>query len=126
MAGERHFEAETQAEKGLSERRSLEDGRRIYSAYAAATVARSRKVWVRRIWLMVILLAFAKGLATYQKVVAANYMAHREVYGALRQVLLGEASNGFVVADLACGTAPGSAAALAGSKVARYIGIDIS
>jgi hypothetical protein len=31
---------------------------------------------------------FAKGLATYQKVVAANYMAHNEVYGLLRQVLL--------------------------------------
>lgn len=69
---------------------------------------------------------FAKGLGTYQKVVAANYMAHREVYGVLRQVLLDEASNGFVFADLACGTAPGSAAALAGSNVARYIGIDIS
>ncbi|SDA80284.1 class I SAM-dependent methyltransferase [Mesorhizobium qingshengii] len=81
---------------------------------------------------------FEKGLATYQKVVAANYMAHWEVYETLRQVLLDEASDGFVFADLACGTAPGSAAALAcgtapgsaaalaGSNVARYIGIDIS
>lgn len=69
---------------------------------------------------------FAKGLATYQKVVAANYMAHREVYEMLRQVLLDEASDGFVFADLACGSAPGSAAALAGSNVARYVGIDIS
>lgn len=69
---------------------------------------------------------FAKGLATYQKVVAANYMAHRQVYEMLRQVLLDEASDGFVFADLACGTAPGSAAALAGSNVARYVGIDIS
>jgi SAM-dependent methyltransferase len=69
---------------------------------------------------------FAKGLATYQKVVAANYMAHEQVYNALHKVLLNEAKDGFVFADLACGTAPLSAAALAGTGVARYIGIDIS
>lgn len=69
---------------------------------------------------------FAKGLATYQKVVSANYMAHGEVYETLRRVLLDEVSDGFVFADLACGTAPGSAAALGGSKVTRYIGVDIS
>ncbi|MBA1140677.1 class I SAM-dependent methyltransferase [Mesorhizobium neociceri] len=69
---------------------------------------------------------FAKGLATYQKVVAANYMAHREVHDMLRRVLLDEAADGFVFADLACGTAPRSAAALAGSNVSRYVGIDIS
>jgi SAM-dependent methyltransferase len=69
---------------------------------------------------------FAKGLATYQKVVAANYMAHREVYDTLRRVLIDEAQDGFVFADLACGTAPRSAAALADSNVSRYVGIDIS
>lgn len=69
---------------------------------------------------------FADGLATYQKVVSANYMAHREVYGTLRRVLLEENLDGFVFADLACGTATGSAAALAGSKVTSYIGVDIS
>jgi ubiquinone/menaquinone biosynthesis C-methylase UbiE len=69
---------------------------------------------------------FAKGLATYQKVVAANYMAHEQVYSVLHEVLLREAKDGFVFADLACGTAPFSAVALAGARVARYIGIDIS
>lgn len=69
---------------------------------------------------------FAKGLATYEKVVAANYMAHREVYGLLHDVLLNEAPNGFVFADLGCGTAMGSAKALAGTPVGRYIGVDIS
>lgn len=69
---------------------------------------------------------FAKGLATYQKVVAANYMAHKEVYGLPRQVLLDDAPEGFVFADLACGTASGSATALIGTGVARYVGIDIS
>jgi SAM-dependent methyltransferase len=69
---------------------------------------------------------FAKGLATYQKVVAANYMAREQVGSLLHKVLLNEAKDGFVFADLACGTAPLSAPALAGTGVARYIGIDIS
>jgi ubiquinone/menaquinone biosynthesis C-methylase UbiE len=69
---------------------------------------------------------FAKGLATYQKVVAANYLAHQQAYHMLREVLLNEAKRGFVFVDLACGAAPYSAAALAGTGVARYVGIDIS
>jgi hypothetical protein len=55
---------------------------------------------------------FAKGLATYRKVEAANYMAHREVYGLLHEVLVSQAPDAFVFADLGCGTATGSAGAL--------------
>jgi SAM-dependent methyltransferase len=69
---------------------------------------------------------FAKGLATYRKVIAANYMAHEQVHNLLHEILLSEAKDGFVFADLACGTAPFSAAALSGTHVSRYIGIDIS
>jgi SAM-dependent methyltransferase len=69
---------------------------------------------------------FAKGLATYQKVVRLNYMAHKEVYGILRQVLVTEASDQFVFLDIACSTATASAEALRGTNVGRYIGIDIS
>jgi len=69
---------------------------------------------------------FAKGLATYQKVVALNYMAHREVYGLLHQVLAAEAPDQFVFADLACGPAMTSAEALRDRRIGRYIGIDIS
>jgi SAM-dependent methyltransferase len=69
---------------------------------------------------------FAKGLATYRKVEAANYMAHREVYGLLHEVLVSEAPDAFVFADLGCGTATGSAGALAGTQIGRYVGVDIS
>src|SRR5262245_17338502 len=69
---------------------------------------------------------FAKGLATYQKVVTLNYMAHREVYGLLHQVLAAEAPDQFVFADLACGPAMTSAAAVRDTRIGRYIGIDIS
>jgi SAM-dependent methyltransferase len=69
---------------------------------------------------------FAKGLATYRKVEAANYMAHREVYGLLHDVLISEARSPFVFADLGCGTATGSAKALAGTQISGYVGVDIS
>jgi hypothetical protein len=69
---------------------------------------------------------FAKGLAAYQKVVAANYLARRQAYQVLDEVLLNEANGGFVFAHLACGSAPFSAAALAGPGVTRYIGVDMS
>ena len=69
---------------------------------------------------------FARGLATYQKVVDLNYMAHKEVYDTLRGVLISEAPDNFVFLDLACGTAGSSARALKGTTVGRYIGVDIS
>ena len=49
---------------------------------------------------------FANGLAAYQKVIEANYMAHREVYGLLHRVLMAEGPGRFVFTDLACGTWP--------------------
>ena len=63
---------------------------------------------------------FAKGLATYQKVVTLNYMAHREVYGLLHQVLAAEAPDQFVFVDLACGPAMTSAEALRDTRIGRY------
>jgi SAM-dependent methyltransferase len=69
---------------------------------------------------------FAKGLATYQKVIKQNYLAHKEVYGVLRRVLVTEAPDNFVFLDIACGAATASAEALRGANVGRYVGIDIS
>jgi len=69
---------------------------------------------------------FARGLATYRRVIAENYMAHQEVYRLLRRVLETEAPDEFVFLDLACGTAAGSADALKDTRIGRYIGIDIS
>jgi SAM-dependent methyltransferase len=69
---------------------------------------------------------FSTGLATYRKVVSQNYMAHKEVYGILRQILVTEAPDQFVFLDIACGTAAASAEALKDINVGRYIGVDIS
>ena len=68
---------------------------------------------------------FAKSLAAYEKVVGLNYMAHREVYGILRDILVAEAADQFVFLDIACGTASASAEAERHQR-GRYIGIDIS
>jgi SAM-dependent methyltransferase len=69
---------------------------------------------------------FAKGLATYQKVVRHNYMAHREIYRLLHDVLVSEAPKKFVFLDIACGPATGTAQALSDTDVGGYIGVDIS
>jgi hypothetical protein len=69
---------------------------------------------------------FAKGLATYQKVVRHNYMAHREVYRLLHNVLVSEAPKQFVFLDIASGPATGSAQALSDTDVGGYIGLHIS
>ena len=58
--------------------------------------------------------------------IAADYIAHEQVYNLLHEILSNDAKDGFVFADLGCGTAPFSAAALSGTHVSRYIGIDIS
>lgn len=69
---------------------------------------------------------FNRQLATYEKVVRENYMAHREVYDLLHNLLVSEAPVGFVFMDIACGTAIASAKALSGAPVGRYIGVDNS
>ena len=69
---------------------------------------------------------FAKGLATYQKVVGQDYMAHRKVYRLLREILMNKVPERFLFLDVACGTATAAAEALNGTAVGRYIGIDLS
>ena len=69
---------------------------------------------------------FAKQLSAYRKVVALNYMAHKEVYEVLREVVAAEARDGFVFVDLGCGTATASVAALKDTAIGRYVGIDTS
>jgi len=69
---------------------------------------------------------FNRQLATYRKIVGANLMFHREVYGLLRNVLQEHMSTPFKFLDIACGDATASAAALKGTAVDHYYGIDLS
>jgi ubiquinone/menaquinone biosynthesis C-methylase UbiE len=77
----------------------------------------------------------APGLATtvfqeewqvYRKMVDNNYLFHNEAYDVLRRWLLANASAPFRFLDLACGDASASVAALKGTAVAHYQGVDLS
>jgi hypothetical protein len=68
---------------------------------------------------------FARGLATYQKVVDLNYMAHKEVYDTLHGVLISEAPDNFVFLDLACGTAGSSGRAQLSDAISESTSRDL-
>jgi SAM-dependent methyltransferase len=69
---------------------------------------------------------FNRHLATYRKIVGENLMFHREVYSLLRNQLSEEIPKPFKFLDIACGDAIASAAALKGSAIDHYYGIDLS
>ena len=68
---------------------------------------------------------FQKQWATYQKLVDTDALSHTEV-GAILHQNLAALSEPFAVLDIACGDAGQMPAALAGTKVRHYHGIDLS
>ncbi|MGX5843577.1 class I SAM-dependent methyltransferase [Mesorhizobium sp. ArgA1] len=69
---------------------------------------------------------FNKELETYRRIVGANLMFHREVYGLLRDLLVKQAPASFRFLDIACGDARASAAMLRTMAIGNYVGIDLS
>jgi SAM-dependent methyltransferase len=64
---------------------------------------------------------------TYQKVVAGDYMFHREIGTALNQVLRAKfGGRPFSILDLGCGDAAALAPLLEGLALQRYKGVDLS
>jgi 2-polyprenyl-3-methyl-5-hydroxy-6-metoxy-1,4-benzoquinol methylase len=69
---------------------------------------------------------FQQQWATYRKVVAGDYLSHREI-GSILQATLNEVfASPFSFLDIACGDASVMKTALAGTKVRHYHGIDLS
>ncbi len=68
---------------------------------------------------------FQKQWATYQKLVDTDALAHKEVGGILHHALAA-IPKPFAFADMACGDAGQMKAALVGTKVKHYHGIDLS
>jgi SAM-dependent methyltransferase len=69
---------------------------------------------------------FFDGWRSYQKIVAANYMFHREIAADLRQVLRARFDGKpFSFLDLGCGDAATLAPVLEGLAVRRYKGVDL-
>jgi SAM-dependent methyltransferase len=69
---------------------------------------------------------FLKGWQTYCKVREYGYIFHQDVYGALRRVLVDDAPRPFRLMDVGCGDSVPTAAALFGTEVGGYVGIDMS
>ncbi|BCP53377.1 hypothetical protein K32_19940 [Kaistia sp. 32K] len=69
---------------------------------------------------------FQRDWLIYRKMVDNNYLFHREAYACLHHVLISEMMRPFSFLDVACGDASASVAALRGTAVARYEGIDLS
>src|ERR1700720_4957697 len=64
---------------------------------------------------------------TYRKVVAANYMHHKEIKAQLERVLLAQfVGRPFSFLDLGCGDAATLAPLLASMAVQRYKAVDLS
>lgn len=63
---------------------------------------------------------------TYRKLVENNFLSHREAYATLHRELLRHYPRPFHFLDIACGDASASAAALRGTAVRAYTGIDLS
>ena len=73
------------------------------------------------------LAVFQQQWQTYQKLVDGNYLSHREAYGILHQVLVGNfAHRPFNFLELACGDAGSTAEALQGTTIQHYHGLDLS
>jgi cyclopropane fatty-acyl-phospholipid synthase-like methyltransferase len=69
---------------------------------------------------------FQQQWATYRKVVERDYLCHHEVGGILHATLNEVFTAPFTFLDIACGDASMMKAALSGTKVHHYHGIDLS
>lgn len=68
---------------------------------------------------------FQRDWQIYRTMVDQNYLFHREAYACLHQLLV-DIPYPFRFLDIACGDATASVAALAGTRIAHYNGIDLS
>ncbi|MBX9580101.1 MAG: class I SAM-dependent methyltransferase [Gemmataceae bacterium] len=69
---------------------------------------------------------FGRMWEVYSKAVDHDYFSHRAVAAELHRVLADEVGRPFRFLDLACGDARTAVAALPGTPVARYHGVDLS
>jgi SAM-dependent methyltransferase len=70
--------------------------------------------------------AFRDQWQIYSKVVDKDYLSHQAVEAVLHQELMTDVNRPFLFLDLACGDARLTAAALQGTPVIHYHGIDLS
>ncbi len=69
---------------------------------------------------------FQQAWRIYRVLVDENYLFHREAYSCLHQIVREEITESFTFLDIACGDATASVAALGGTTIAHYYGLDLS
>jgi ubiquinone/menaquinone biosynthesis C-methylase UbiE len=69
---------------------------------------------------------FTREWQVYRKMVANDYLFHRDAYGHLNRVLVEDVNRPFALLDVACGDASMTSEALRGTQIISYCGIDIS
>ena len=69
---------------------------------------------------------FQEQWATYRKLITSNYLSHREVGSILHNMLNEILASPFSFLDIACGDGSLMKAALPGTPVRHYHGIDLS
>jgi len=69
---------------------------------------------------------FFANWALYQKIMAHNYLFHREVYARLQKFLEKDFAQGFSLLDLGCGDASFMAPALKTTRIKQYYGVDLA
>jgi len=69
---------------------------------------------------------FERQWSIYQTCIDNDYISHRGAYGALHRLLMERFDRPFAFLELACGDASQSVAALQGTAVAHYHGVDLA
>ncbi|MFH1037572.1 MAG: class I SAM-dependent methyltransferase [PVC group bacterium] len=69
---------------------------------------------------------FFDGWGLYWRVVDRDYLSHKEVYTRLNDFLKAHFQKPFTLIDLGCGDSSYMVRGLAGTKISRYIGIDLT
>lgn len=68
---------------------------------------------------------FFSGWSTYRAVIESDSMEHTTVYAGVHEILA-ERLEGFTLLDLGCGDSAGTASALPGTRIRRYVGVDVA
>lgn len=62
----------------------------------------------------------------YKRVIDHNYMAHREICAEMKKYLCDSSARDFTLCDAGCGDASSISKILHGTRISKYIGIDLS
>jgi ubiquinone/menaquinone biosynthesis C-methylase UbiE len=69
---------------------------------------------------------FDENWVLYQKIINNDYLGHRALFAAARDLLLERFARPYTFLDLGCGDGTVSIQAIQGTSIARYVGVDLA